>query len=121
MDELKEDHNSANSLIAEMVESPKKLLATAFIANNLVSISMVLTSSELTNSISGDIKNPMLHDMMDAGLVTFVLLLCGEILPKVYANRSNLASVKRAAYFIYTPDTVFTLINLPMKSFVVWV
>lgn len=121
IDELKEDHNSANNLIAKMVENPKKLLATVLIANNLVNISIVLISPELTNFAFGGIKNPILRDMMDIGLVTFVLLLCGEILPKIYANRNNLAFAKRVAYFIYILDTIFTPISLPMKSFTVWI
>lgn len=121
IDELKEDHNSANNLIAKMVENPKKLLATVLIANNLVNISIVLISPELTNFAFGGIKNPILRDVMDIGLVTFVLLLCGEILPKIYANRNNLAFAKRVAYFIYILDSVFTPISLPMKSFTVWI
>ena len=121
IDELKEDHNSANNLIAKMVENPKKLLATVLIANNLVNISIVLISPELTNFAFGDIKNPILRDVMDIGLVTFVLLLCGEILPKIYANRNNLVFAKRVAYFIYILDTIFTPISLPMKSFTVWI
>ena len=121
IDELKEDHNSANNLIAKMVENPKKLLATVLIANNLVNISIVLISPELTNFAFGGIKNPILRDVMDIGLVTFVLLLCGEILPKIYANRNNLAFAKRVAYFIYMLDTFFSPISLPMKSFTVWI
>ena len=121
IDELKEDHNSANNLIAKMVENPKKLLATVLIANNLVNISIVLISPELTNFAFGGIKNPILRDVMDIGLVTFVLLLCGEILPKIYANRNNLAFAKRIAYFIYALDTFFSPISLPMKSFTVWI
>ena len=121
IDELKEDHNSANNLIAKMVENPKKLLATVLIANKLVNISIVLISPELTNFAFGGIKNPILRDVMDIGLVTFVLLLCGEILPKIYANRNNLAFAKRVAYFIYILDTIFTPISLPMKSFTVWI
>ncbi|WP_454987412.1 gliding motility-associated protein GldE [Capnocytophaga leadbetteri] len=121
IDELKEDHNSANNLITKMVENPKKLLATVLIANNLVNISIVLISPELTNFAFGGIKNPILRDVMDIGLVTFVLLLCGEILPKIYANRNNLAFAKRVAYFIYTLDTFFSPISLPMKSFTVWI
>ena len=121
IDELKEDHNSANNLIAKMVENPKKLLATVLIANNLVNISIVLISPELTNFAFGGIKNPILRDVMNIGLVTFVLLLCGEILPKIYANRNNLAFAKRVAYFIYALDTFFSPISLPMKSFTVWI
>ena len=121
IDELKEDHNSANNLIAKMVENPKKLLATVLIANNLVNISIVLISPELIDFAFGSIESTLVRDVMNIGLVTFVLLLCGEILPKIYANRNNLAFAKRVAYFIYILDTVFTPISLPMKSFTVWI
>jgi len=121
IDELKEDHNSANNLIAKMVENPKKLLATVLIANNLVNISIVLISPELTNFAFGSIESTLVRDVMNIGLVTFVLLLCGEILPKIYANRNNLVFAKRVAYFIYILDTIFTPISLPMKSFTVWI
>lgn len=121
IDELKEDHNSANNLIAKMVDNPKKLLATILIANNLVNISIVLISPELIDFAFGSIESTLVRDVMNIGLVTFVLLLCGEILPKIYANRNNLAFAKRIAYFIYILDTVFTPISLPMKSFTVWI
>ena len=121
IDELKEDHNSANNLIAKMVDNPKKLLATILIANNLVNISIVLISPELIDFAFGSIESTLVRDVMNIGLVTFVLLLCGEILPKIYANRNNLAFAKRVAYFIYILDTVFTPISLPMKSFTVWI
>ena len=121
IDELKEDHNSANNLIAKMVENPKKLLATVLIANNLVNISIVLISPELIDFAFGSIESTLVRDVMNIGLVTFVLLLCGEILPKIYANRNNLAFAKRVAYFIYILDTIFTPISLPMKSFTVWI
>lgn len=121
IDELKEDHNSANNLIAKMVENPKKLLATVLIANNLVNISIVLISPELIDFAFGSIESTLVRDVMNIGLVTFVLLLCGEILPKIYANRNNLVFAKRVAYFIYILDTIFTPISLPMKSFTVWI
>ena len=121
IDELKEDHNSANNLIAKLVENPKKLLATVLIANNLVNISIVLISPELIDFAFGSIESTLVRDVMNIGLVTFVLLLCGEILPKIYANRNNLVFAKRVAYFIYILDTIFTPISLPMKSFTVWI
>ena len=69
----------------------------------------------------GGIKNPILKDVMNIGVVTFVLLLCGEILPKIYANRNNLAFSRKVIYFIYTFDKFFTPISLPMKAFTVWI
>ena len=121
LENLKEEKTTQADLIITLVENPKKLLATVLIANNLVNISIVLISADLCEFLFGGIKNPILKDVMNIGVVTFVLLLCGEILPKIYANRNNLAFSRKVIYFIYTFDKLFTPISLPMKAFTVWI
>ena len=121
LETLKEEKTTQSDLIITLVENPKKLLATVLIANNLVNISIVLISADLCEFLFGGIKNPILKDVMNIGVVTFVLLLCGEILPKIYANRNNLAFSRKVIYFIYTFDKFFTPISLPMKAFMVWI
>ena len=121
LETLKEEKTTQADLIITLVENPKKLLATVLIANNLVNISIVLISADLCEFLFGGIENPILKDVMNIGVVTFVLLLCGEILPKIYANRNNLAFSRKVIYFIYTFDKFFTPISLPMKAFTVWV
>ena len=121
LENLKEEKTTQADLIITLVENPKKLLATVLIANNLVNISIVLISADLCEFLFGGIKKPILKDVMNIGVVTFVLLLCGEILPKIYANRNNLAFSRKVIYFIYTFDKLFTPISLPMKAFTVWI
>lgn len=121
IENLKEEKTTQSDLIITLVENPKKLLATVLIANNLVNISIVLISADLCEFLFGGIENPILKDVMNIGVVTFVLLLCGEILPKIYANRNNLAFSRKVIYFIYTFDKFFTPISLPMKDFTVWI
>lgn len=121
IENLKEEKTTQGDLIITLVENPKKLLATVLIANNLVNISIVLISADLCEFLFGGIENPILKDVMNIGVVTFVLLLCGEILPKIYANRNNLAFSRKVIYFIYTFDKFFTPISLPMKDFTVWI
>ena len=121
LENLKEEKTTQSDLIITLVENPKKLLATVLIANNLVNISIVLISADLCEFLFGGIENPILKDVMNIGVVTFVLLLCGEILPKIYANRNNLAFSRKVIYFIYTFDKFFTPISLPMKAFTVWI
>ena len=96
----KEEKTTQADLIITLVENPKKLLATVLIANNLVNISIVLISADLCEFLFGGIENPILKDVMNIGVVTFVLLLCGEILPKIYANRNNLAFSRKVIYLI---------------------
>ena len=118
---FREAKTATSNIIAKLVDNPKKLLATVLIANNLVNISIVLLFVDLGNFLFGGITTPWVRTVLDVGVVTFVLLLCGEILPKIYANRNNIQFAQRVAYFIYTLDTFFTPISAPMKAFTVWI
>ena len=118
---FREAKTATSNIIAKLVDNPKKLLATVLIANNLVNISIVLLFVDLGDFLFGGITTPWVRVVLDVGVVTFVLLLCGEILPKIYANRNNIQFAQRVAYFIYTLDTFFTPISAPMKAFTVWI
>ena len=118
---LREEKIPSSNIIAKLVDNPKKLLATVLIANNLVNISIVLLFVDLGNFLFGGITTPWVRAVLDVGVVTFVLLLCGEILPKIYANRNNIQFAQRVGYFIYVLDSVFTPISVPMKAFTVWI
>ena len=118
---LREEKIPSSNIIAKLVDNPKKLLATVLIANNLVNISIVLLFVDLGDFLFGGITTPWVRTVLDVGVVTFVLLLCGEILPKIYANRNNIQFAQRIAYFIYVLDSVFTPISAPMKAFTVWI
>lgn len=116
---LKESKSPAGEIISRLVSNPKKLLATILISNNLVNISIVLLFIDLGDFLFGNIENQILRAVLDVGVVTFMILLCGEILPKIYANRNNISFAKKIAYPIYFLDTLFTPLSLPMKAFTV--
>ena len=118
---FREAKTATSNIIAKLVDNPKKLLATVLIANNLVNISIVLLFVDLGDFLFGGITTPWVRTVLDVGVVTFVLLLCGEILPKIYANRNNIQFAQRVGYFIYILDSVFTPISVPMKAFTVWI
>ena len=118
---LRDEKTATSNIIVKLVDNPKKLLATVLIANNLVNISIVLLFVDLGDFLFGGITTPWVRTVLDVGVVTFVLLLCGEILPKIYANRNNIQFAQRVGYFIYVLDSVFTPISVPMKAFTVWI
>lgn len=118
---LREEKIPSSNIIAKLIDNPKKLLATVLIANNLVNISIVLLFVDLGDFLFGGITTPWVRTVLDVGVVTFVLLLCGEILPKIYANRNNIQFAQRVGYFIYVLDSFFTPISAPMKAFTVWI
>lgn len=117
----KENKSPSGKIIAKLLANPKKLLATILISNNLVNISIVLLFVDLGNFIFGNIENELLRAILDVGVVTFMILLCGEIIPKIYANRNNVSFAHKVAYPIYLLDTLFSPLSVPMKAFTVWI
>ena len=77
-------------IIADLLKEPEKLLATILIANNFVNIAMVILSSMLTAQLFDFSEYPLTGFLFQVLLITFVLLLFGEVVPKIYANHFSL-------------------------------
>jgi len=79
------DESPKGETIRSLISSPERLLSTILIANNVVNVTIVvLTSYALTplfNSLS-----PVANFLVQTVLLTFLILLFGEILPKLVAN-----------------------------------
>jgi gliding motility-associated protein GldE len=85
LDKLKE--SKKGEAISSLLKKPKELLATILVANNFINIGIVILSTYLTAILLKGIGG-WLKYVIEIGLVTFLILLFGEILPKVYANRN---------------------------------
>jgi len=104
-----------------ILQKPKRLLATILIANNAVNIGIVLLFSHLGDVfLSGtdllvwgfiDLKF-----LIEVVLVTFLILMFGEILPKVYANRNRLPFALAMALPLRVIDVVFRPLSVPMQQ-----
>ncbi len=93
LDEIGESPDSRG--IIRLVSNPERLLATILIANNLVNVTIVV----LTNFALGPVfegMNPVLSFVLQSVILTFLILLFGEILPKLYANSNNLGWARMA-------------------------
>ncbi len=75
-------------LVAKLLSNPKGLLATILVANNFINIAIVLLFASISNVFFTDISQE-LQFVIEVIIVTFLILLFGEILPKVYASRNN--------------------------------
>lgn len=104
-------------IIKKMLHNPKRLLATILIANNFINIAIVLLFASLSENIFSHIKNPLIVLLIEIGIITFLILFFGEILPKVYANRNALSFSKTVAYPIYIIDRYFLFfVTIPMSK-----
>lgn len=111
---LEEKPNKFN-LIAKLLERPKKLLATILVANNFINIGIVILFAFLGEILFKDIQMTWVRFTLEVVVVTFLILLFGEIIPKVYASRNRV----KFSEFMTTPlkilDTIFSPISLPMR------
>ena len=91
LEDLDEDDiPTGTSRVISLLKDPKRLLATILVANNFINIAIVLLFTILSKIFVG-IDNPFLLLFIDIGIVTTLILIFGEILPKVYANRNAYA------------------------------
>ncbi len=95
--ELSESKVAADKRIIELLEQPdreqgpKKLLATILIANNAINIAIVLLSTQLASQWIPDGQYASwVKTLVDVVVITFFIVLFGELMPKVYATGNNL-------------------------------
>src|SRR5690606_705215 len=88
LDDIKETDFNKGNLISDLLERPKKLLATILVANNFINIAIVIIFTSFSETLFGNIASPILRFIAEVVVVTFLILLFGEVLPKIYANRN---------------------------------
>jgi len=81
---------------SRLIDQPKMLLATILIGNNFINISIVITMKLLMDKLLPGLDTPTLF-ILNAVVVTFLLVLFGEVLPKVYATQNNMRMALFAA------------------------
>ena len=103
--------------LISLLKNPKRLLATILVANNFINIAIVLLFTILSKKIFIGINNPFLLLFIEIGIVTTLILIFGEILPKVYANRNAHAFSLRMAPIIQFLDRfILFWITSPMSK-----
>ena len=113
------------SLVVKLLEKPKKLLATILITNNFINILIVLLFAALGEVLFEgkdfsfnwwviSIPTYVLKFTLEIVAVTFLILLFGEVLPKVYATRNALKFSKFMSKPIHLLNTFLTLFSWPL-------
>lgn len=111
---------SKGKIISELLEKPKKLLATLLVANNFINIGVVILFSFVGRDLFAAVASPVLKFILEVIVVTFLLLLFGEVLPKVYASRNNIKFAKLIAYPVSVLDKLLSPISLPMRKITIY-
>lgn len=111
-----QENSSKGKIISELLDKPKKLLATLLVANNFINIGVVILFSFLSRNIFTNIDSQLLKFVLEVITVTFLILFFGEVLPKVYASRNNIKFAKRVVYPIAFLDKLLSPVSLPMRA-----
>ena len=103
--------------IKDLLKRPKRLLATILITNNFLNIGVVLIFANISRVFFKGIYNPIFTLFLEIGFITVTILLFGEILPKVYANRNSLRFAKLMSQPIKILDSyILFFLTLPMSK-----
>ncbi len=119
--EVQEKNTPAGSIVFKLLERPKKLLATILISNNAINIGIVLLFSDLGDTFFSSITYQLMgvvsvRFLLEVVVATFLILMFGEILPKIYANRNKHQFSHFMAYPLKALDVLLTPLSGPMRS-----
>ena len=115
-----ENTKRGNNIIG-LLAKPKKLLATILVTNNAINIGIVLLFSDLGDVLFKNVDYVFLdlvsaRFLLEVVVATAFILMFGEILPKIYANRNRIQFSNFMAYPLRVLDVVFTPFSAPMRS-----
>ncbi len=102
--------------VLDQLVKPKKLLATILIANNFINIAVVILSTYIINNlISFGPNEEIMNFIITVVIATFLILLVGEVIPKVYATNNSI----KLAKFMASPLLVVGKICSPLSNVLV--
>ena len=108
---LRQKRSKTNKRVLKNLENPEKLLATILVTNNFVNIGIIILTANVTNSLLTIQNSPVLEFILQVVLITLILLIFGEILPKVYANHYSMRFSRFMAMPLLTFEKFFRPIN----------
>lgn len=109
-----ESKSSKEKAVVTLMERPKRLLATLLVSNNFINILIVLLFAYIGNFLFAEITSDLLKFLIEVVLITFLILLFGEVLPKLYASRNSM----KFAVFMVLPikilSSLLSFISVPL-------
>ncbi|GAB7258102.1 gliding motility-associated protein GldE [Polaribacter sp. OB-PA-B3] len=123
------NNGKEENIVVTLLEKPRKLLATILITNNFINILIVLLFASLAETLFGSFNFTLnlylftvsIRFLLEIILVTFLILLFGEVLPKVYASRNALGFSKKMSKFIKSVSILLTPFSMPLIAITKWV
>lgn len=114
---LDTDNNKKHTNVKRLLKKPKQLLATILISNNFVNVAIIILSTYTINNVFNLSElSEWLNLLIQVVGITFIILLFGEVIPKVYATKHALTLSKLMSRPILTLRSVFK----PVSSLLIY-
>lgn len=110
-DAIKKDNSSSALKILELLSRQKKLIATLVLAHNFVNIGVVVISETVVDSLFNNSFNTLQMFFIRLIGVTFLILLIGEVIPKIFVKQHAL----KGAYLLVFPLAITEKILSPLS------
>ncbi len=106
--EIQKKPTGPHAMMLKLLQRPKRLLATLLISNNLVNVAIVILASVFVLGTFDFSEFPTLGFVIEVILVTFVIVLMGEVMPKIYATQKTMSLARFVVYPVYIADKILT-------------
>ncbi|MDE3143458.1 MAG: DUF21 domain-containing protein, partial [Bacteroidota bacterium] len=105
---LKTKQHDSYKRIVDLLEDPKTLLASLLIANSFVNIAIIIISNIVIDDVFVfNASFEWLQFAIKVASVTFILILFGEVMPKVMATQNNVRFAKEMGPIVETINYLF--------------
>ena len=120
LSEIEEEEHTSDKRILELLKDSEKLLATILITNNFVNVTIIMLCNFFFAEVVDFGNSVIVEFLVITVILTFLLLLFGEIMPKIYSAQNTLKFSRMAAPVIVLLKKVFSpLSNLLVRSTVI--
>jgi putative hemolysin len=116
IDELKTSGTKLDAKVLQLIEAPKRVLATLLISVNFINIAIVILSTFVMDELFDFSQNLLAGFIIQVVVVTFLILLIGEVTPKIYATQNSLRTARLLIYFVQFLQRLF----YPVSSFLIF-
>ena len=116
IENLKNDKSKSSVLALKLLENPNKLLANILISNNFINIAIIIMSSYLTSKVFIFPDDSLISFLLQVIVITFLLVLIGEISPKVYANTNALWFSRKMSFPLNISNKIFYPLSIILTS-----
>ena len=116
LEDLSEIDERKEKQIRKLLKNPNKLLATILIANNFINVAIIILSSFIISDIFNFQTGSSVQFVIQVIVITFILVLLGEITPKVYAKQNAVSFSKKMTSVIIFFEWIFSPLSSILTS-----